>query len=101
MFNAFPQISGMTFAGEDEKNKNLFKLIDEEIKRRKKLLIEYGGSLKAYNEKNEVKLPQIMYIINNYSAVNDTYGNFEEDLMPVLRDCERYGINVIITSPTI
>ena len=69
MFNAFPQVGGMTFVGEEEKNKNLFKMIDEEIKRRKKLLIEYGGSFKAYNERNEVKLPQIMFIINNIAYI--------------------------------
>ncbi len=98
MFNGFPQIGGMTFVGEDEKNKNLFKLIDEEIKRRKKLLIEYGGSFKAYNERNEVKLPQIMYIINNIAAVVENYPDFNENLVSTVRDCERYGINVIITA---
>ena len=97
MFNGFPQVGGMTFVGEDEKNKNLFKLIDEEIKRRKKLLIEYGGSLKTYNERNEVKLPQVMYIINNLAALNDTYQDFNETIIPVARDCERYGINIIMT----
>jgi S-DNA-T family DNA segregation ATPase FtsK/SpoIIIE len=62
------------------------------------LLIQYGGSLKAYNERNEEKLPQIMYIINNFSAIMETYQNFDEILIPVARECERYGINVILTS---
>ncbi len=101
MFNGFPQIGGMTFVGEEEKNKNLFKLISEEIKKRKKILIEYGGSLKAYNEKNEVKLPQIMYIINNIAAVNEAYVDFGDNLVTVARDCERYGINIIITAAAV
>jgi hypothetical protein len=41
-----------------------------------------------------------MYIINNLSAVVDSYPDFIDELIPTVRDCERYGINTIVTNPT-
>ncbi len=97
MFNGFPQIGGMTFIGEDEKIKNLFKLIMDEIKERKKLLIPYGGSIDSYNSKNEVKLPKILFILNNYEGILEVYNTIYEDIASIGRDCERYGIVMMIT----
>lgn len=100
MFYKFPQIGGMVFVGDDEKFRNVFKLITEEIKNRKKLLVSYGGSIDNYNQKNETKLPQILFVINNYEGVLELYNNIYEDLASLGRDCERYGITLIITCNT-
>lgn len=97
MFNDFPQIGGMVFIGEDEKLKNLFKLIINEIKQRKQLLIPYGGSLENYNNNNERKLPYILFILNNYEAILEIYNDIYEDISSIGRDCERYGINLMLT----
>ena len=97
IYNGFPQIGGMVFLGEDEKFNNLFKLINKEIKDRKKLLSSYGGSLDNYNNKNEKKLPQIMFIINNYDAIVEQYNSIYEDLASIGRDCDRYGVYMVLT----
>ena len=101
MLNGFPQIGGMAFLGEDEKFKNLFKLITDEIKERKKLLVNYGGSLETYNSRNEEKLPLMLFIINNYEGVLEAYNTIHETIASLTRDCERYGIYMIITANTV
>lgn len=92
-----PQVGGITFVGEDEEFKNLFKLINEEIKNRKKLLLEYGGSIDAYNNKNEEKLPKILFILNNYEGILEVYNTIFDEIIPIARECERYGIVLMIT----
>ena len=97
VFNDFPQVGGIVFSDNDEELKNLFKMINEEIKSRKKLLINYGGSLSSYNSKNDKKLPYIIFIINNYDSLLESYNNIYEDINSISRECERYGIILIIT----
>ena len=97
MFERFPQIGGIVFMSEDEKLNNLFKLITEEIKKRKKLLISYGGSIEIYNSRNSEKIPQILFIINNYEGLLEIYSNIYEEIITIARDCERYGIYIILT----
>ena len=97
MFSSFPQVGGITYMGEDERLKNLFKLISNEIKTRKKLLVSYGGSLDVYNSKNEEKFPQVLFILNNYEAILEIYNDIYEDIASIGRDCQRYGINLVMT----
>ena len=97
MFSNLPQIGGMVFIGETERFNNLFKLIRTTIKERKKMLTDYGGSIENYNNKNEKKLNQIVLVINNYEGLTETTGDLAGLLIPIVRDCERYGIIVIIT----
>ena len=100
MFNNFPQVGGIVYVGEDEKFKNIFRMMNDEIKSRKKLLLNYGGSFDVYNSKNEVKLPQILFIINNYEGILENYNSIYEDISSLGRDCERYGIYLIVTANT-
>ncbi len=97
MFSNLPQIGGMVFIGEDERFNNLFKLIRTTIKERKKLLTDYGGSIENYNNKNEKKLKQMVVIINNYEGVTEATRDLSTLITPIVRDCERYGIIMIIT----
>ncbi len=96
-FMNLPQIGGLVFMGDDEGLKNLFKLISEEIKTRKKQLLPYGSSIENYNAKNERKLPRILFIINNYEGLTEIYNTIYEDISSLGRDCERYGIDMILT----
>ena len=97
IFSGFPQVGGMVYLGDDEGLKNLFKLIMEEVKSRKKKLIPFGGTLEAYNSRNEKKLPQIMFVINNYEGLTEIYNTIYEDISSIARECERYGITFLIT----
>ena len=53
--------------------------------------------MKLYNSKNDKKLPYIIFIINNYDSLLESYNNIYEDINSISRECERYGIILIIT----
>ena len=97
MFAEFPQIGGMVFAGDDEKFRNSIKLIQQEISYRKKLFVSYGGSFDEFNRNSKEKVPQILFIINNYDGLAESYPTFFEDVTSICRDCARYGIYFIMT----
>lgn len=100
IFDGFPQIGGLVFLGDDEGIKNLFKLMAEEIKSRKKRFLPFGGTLESYNARNEKKMPQILFIINNYEGLLEIYNTISEDIASLARECERYGIILLITCNT-
>jgi len=100
MFAEFPQIGGMVFAGDDEKLRNSLKLIVKEIDYRKQAFISFGGSFEEYNKNNKEKMPQILYIINNYDGLAEIYPDLYEELTSICRDCTRYGIYFIISLNT-
>ena len=56
---------GIIYAGEEEKFKNLFKMIEEEFKIRKEMFSDYNGSYETYIEQSGKKLPLFVVIFNN------------------------------------
>lgn len=59
-------------ASDDEKLKNLLKLLQEEVVRRKEILAESGvSSFTAYKEAGMRDLPQIVVFIDNLTALRD------------------------------
>lgn len=98
-FRSMPQVGDMVFLDEEEKLNNLLKLIRKEMGRRKKLLADFGGEYINYikSNKSQETLPCISIIINNYDSFIDMYPNVSEELIPISRDCSRYGIILIVT----
>lgn len=103
-FEKMPQVGDIVYTGEEEKVKNLLKLIKKEMLYRKKLLANYGGEYINYinsTSKSENVFPIKAIIINNYESFNELYPNIEDELIPITRDCARYGIILIITMGSI
>lgn len=100
-FKNLPHIGGMVFLGEDESYNNLFKLIREEIDKRKKLFADYGGSYGSYIRNSNDKLPIIAIIMNNYDSIFEANQNLYDTLPELVRDSERYGIVYILTATAI
>jgi DNA segregation ATPase FtsK/SpoIIIE, S-DNA-T family len=96
-----PQMGGMVFNGEEEKFANLLKLIKEEIEKRKKILINYGGNYNNYIEDSNNNLPIICIILNNYDSIYEGNQNLYDDLPELVRDSERYGIIFIISANSV
>ena len=92
-----PQVGGMVFQGDDEKYNNLLKMLKEEMSKRKKLFVDYGGEYKSYIKSSPNKLPLIIVIINNYDSIIETNPTGYEDYPELTRDSDRYGIVYIIT----
>lgn len=100
-YSKLSHVGGVVIAGEDEKFNNLFKLLNEEIKKRKKLFADYGGEYVNYVKSGKNELPIYTVIINNYSSVYEAYPNLYDILPELVRDSARYGIVYIITANAI
>lgn len=83
-----------------DKISNLFKKLSTTIEERKKEFAKFNGEYKTFIKNSEKKLPAIVVIINNYEAYQETYANFDDQLVILTRDCIKYGIYFLITVNT-
>lgn len=98
-FETLKHVGGVVCASEDEKFKNLFKLLNTEILRRKDILMKAGvSSFSSYKEAGYEDLAQICLIVDNYTAVKELYLLDEDCLLPICRDGLSVGISVIVAN---
>lgn len=97
-FKQSPHVGDVILSHESEKVSNLFKMANNEINRRKKLLSNYGGDFKVYNQLATESLPSIVIVIHNYSAFTEMYEDHEETISYLTREGLKYGIYFIVTA---
>ena len=98
MFEKAPCTEKIIVDGEDEGVAELFSVLKNEIKNRKKILSQYGGDLVRYNSSENKRIPYMLIILNNLSHFSESCPIYEESLMSVTRDCAKYGIYFVITA---
>ena len=73
-FEPLNHVGGVVTSSEDEKLKNLMKLLFTEIETRKEKLLSVGvSSFSAYKEAGMIDLPQIVLLIDNITALKELY----------------------------
>jgi len=99
-YEPLQHVGGVVLPDEDEKLKNLFKLLNREIDQRKKRLLSIGvSSFQAYQEGGYGDMPRIVVILDGFAAFHELYGEiYEADLQHICRDGLAYGISAIITN---
>lgn len=99
-FDGLKHIGGIVLASEDEKVKNLFKLLATEIDSRKNKLMKAGvSSFPAYCEAGFADLPKVYLLVDNFNAFKELYlEKYEQDFVRLCRDGISLGISVIITN---
>lgn len=99
-FETLHHVGGVVTISENEKVKNLFKLLTNEIQTRKNKFLEYGiSSFSAYRDAGYQDLPQIFLMIDNFSAFKELYADaYEDKFVYLTREGISYGITVIITN---
>lgn len=99
-FEELNHVGGVVLASEDEKLKNLFKLLGEELAVRKRKLLEVGvSSFGAYEEAGYTDLPHIYLIIDNFAVFRELYADAHEDqLLAICRDGLAYGVTLIVAN---
>jgi len=98
-FEKLNHVGGVVTASEDEKLKNLFKLLHIEIAERKEKLLSVGvSSFAAYKETGATDMPLITLIVDNLSALKELYFKDEDPLLNICREGLSVGINVIIAN---
>lgn len=101
-FEGLPHVGGVVCASDDEKLKNLFKLLETEIENRKIRLSQAGvSSFAAYLEAGFEDMPQIVVMIDNMTPLRETYLTQDDFLMPLLREGVAVGVSFVITNSQI
>ncbi len=93
-----PYVGDIVLLDEEEKLKNLFKMLFEEIEIRKSKFTSYGGTYQSYINAKREYIANLVIIINNFEAFSETYNDYSEDLIQLLRDANKYGIYFILTA---
>lgn len=98
-FETLLHVGGVITAREDEKLKNLLKMMTEEIEHRKDKLAGMGlSSFGAYRESGYRELPQIIMMIDNFGAVRELFPQYDEALLSICRDGITVGITMVVTT---
>lgn len=98
-FKNSPIVGDIITANDEEKMKNCFKFLNNEYSKRKKLFKEYNGSYDFYIKNSGTTLPNILVIINNYENFCELYQDkYDENLIKLSRETEKYGMRFIITA---
>lgn len=98
-FEELNHIGGVVCASDDEKLKNLFKLLENEMEDRKQKLAQSGvSSFASYIEAGFTDLPQILVLIDNMTPLKEMYLQQDDFFMPLLRDGVAVGMTFLITN---
>jgi S-DNA-T family DNA segregation ATPase FtsK/SpoIIIE len=97
-FSKAPHVGDVILSHENEKVNNLFKMLNKEIEKRKKLLSEFGGDYISYVTSGNGEKETIIVAIHNFSAFTEIYDNLEDNVAFLTREGTKYGIYFVITS---
>lgn len=98
-FEDLAHVGGVVTSAEDEKLKNLFKLLFREIEVRKEKLLAVGvSSFAAYKEAGRTDLPQIVVMIDNLTALRELYFQDDDELLRLCREGLSAGISIVVAN---
>lgn len=92
-------VGGVVCASEDEKLKNLFKLLNEEMTTRKEKLLSVGvSSFSSYLEAGYQDLAKIVLLIDNLTALKELYLQENDLLLSICREGLAVGISIVVAN---
>ena len=98
-FETLQHVGGVVIASEDERVKNLFRLLSKEIVIRKEKFAQLGiTSFNSYVEAGNTDIPRIVFAIDNFIAFKELYPDYEDEMLSLCREGIALGISIIATS---
>lgn len=98
-FESLKHVGGVVCPSEDEKLKNLFKLLRGEIEGRKEKLARLGvSSFAAYREAGEKDLPLIVLMVDNLTALKEMYFQEDDELLDLCREGLTVGVSIVVAN---
>ena len=97
-FSKAPHVGDVILSHESEKVSNLFKMLQSEVEKRKKLFADYGGDYDSYISTSGNTLPSFVIVINNFAAFTEIFEEKEEAVTFLSREGTKYGIYFVLTS---
>lgn len=96
IFESLPHVGGVVTNVEEEKLKNLLKLLNTEIDIRQKCFQDLGvSSFNAYLEAGKADKARIVLIIDNLTALRELYFAENDLLLPICQNGLAYGISIL------
>ena len=101
IFEGSKHVGGVVLSNEEEKCRNLFKLLNSAVIQRKKNLSNKGvGNYAAYLEAGYDDMPLIVVVIDNMAAFKEYFPNESEMINSLSREAQGVGISFIVTAAT-
>jgi len=97
-FEKAPQVGDVILSANAEKVNNLFKMLRHEIDERKIRFADFGGDFGSYCRSGKNDTPNIVVILNNYSAFVELYEDYQDEFTIISRDATKYGIYFVVTA---
>ena len=100
-FSLAPQVGDVLTIADREKITKMFFYLQNEMERRKKYYTTHGGNFEGDIKTGKSVFPTIIVMINGYDVFREQFETLDEDVISSFtRECNRYGITVIITAAT-
>lgn len=101
IFEDAAHVGGVVLSNEEEKCKNLFKLLNGMVIQRKKMLSSKGvGNYAAYLEAGFSDMPMVVVVIDNMAAFKEYFPDQAEDINSLAREAQGVGISFVVTAAT-
>ena len=98
-FSKLNHVGEVLTSSDDEKMEKFFKMIMEELARRKSVLSEMGlSSFSAYLEADKNDMPQIVIMIDNMMALREIFPGYEMNLLKLAREGAAVGICMVVST---
>lgn len=91
-------VGGVVLYQDEERVKNLIKLLYKLINLRKEKLSNKGlGTYNAYVEAGYTDLCRVVVMIDNIASFKEYYQDYDDDLLYFSRECQSLGIHFVVT----
>lgn len=98
VFDGLNHLGGVVLAADDEKLKNLIKMLNTEIKERKEKFSKIGiTSFSSYKEAGYTDMNNIIVMVDNFLALKELYPDYEEYIINICREGNSVGISMVVT----
>lgn len=99
IFEESAHVGGVVISNENEKCRNLFKLLNTIISDRKKILSSLGiGNYASYLEAGYNDMPLVVVVIDNYAAFKEYFPEQADEIGTLTREAQGVGISFIVTA---
>lgn len=99
IFEDSVHVGGVIVPNEEEKCKNLFKLLNGFVIQRKKVFSDKGvGNYTAYLEGGYTDMPMVVVVIDNMAAFKEYFPGQADDINVLAREAQGVGISFVVTA---
>lgn len=98
VFKESPHVGGVVVLSEEDRIRNLFRLLTNAIQTRKSKFMQNGvGTYRAYIEAGKRDLPQLVLVIDNIAAFREYYEQYDDTLQMLAREGISVGLTLMVS----